>query len=64
MGTDLNASLSISGSSGAQTGDVRHGDFIVGGSGGANKPNLIVIVAIAIGVIAALGFLAWLLKRK
>lgn len=51
--------LSIATSSGAQGGTI--GDFIVGGSGGANKvPSWIWIAAIGVGVLV---FFAWLLKK-
>jgi hypothetical protein len=65
MGTDLNASLAFSDSSGAQTegSTITTGDFIVGGSGGASKTAVPAWAIVAIGVVAVLIFFGWLAKR-
>jgi len=55
----LDVGVSLATSSGAQGGQI--GDFIVGGSGGANKaPTWIWIAA---GVIAVLALFAFLLRK-
>lgn len=63
MGTDLNASLAFSDSSGAQGGTITTGDFIVGGSGGASKAAVPMWAIIGLGFVAVLVFFAWVLKR-
>lgn len=63
MGTDLNASLSASVSSGAQGGTISAGDFILGGSGGVSKSAVPTWAVIALGVVAVLVFFGWLIKR-
>jgi len=65
MGTDLNASLAFSDSSGAQSegAKITGGDFIIGGSGGASKTAVPAWAIVAVGVVAVLIFLGWLIKR-
>jgi hypothetical protein len=58
-GYDIGASFASS--SGVQGGDIHAGDFIVGGSGGANKaPTWLWIAA---GVVVVLALFAFLLKK-
>ena len=58
-GYDIGASFSSS--SGVQGGDIDAGDFIVGGSGGANKaPTWLLLAA---GVVIVLALFAFLLKK-
>jgi len=53
--------VSYAASSGVQGGDIKGGDFIVGGTGGANKtPTWLWIAA---GVVAVLALFAYLLKK-
>ena len=65
MGTDLNASLAFSDSSGAQSegAKITTGDFIVGGSGGASKTAVPAWAIVAVGIVAVLIFFGWLAKR-
>ena len=50
--------VSFASSSGVQGGDIDAGDFIVGGSGGANKaPTWLVLVAAGVLVLALFAFL-------
>jgi hypothetical protein len=57
MGTDVNASVSVAASSGAQGGNIETGGITIGGSGGTNKtPVWVLIAAVAVGVLV-LGFL-------
>lgn len=65
MGTDLNASLAFSDSSGSQTegGKITGGDFILGGSGGASKTAVPAWAIVAVAVVAVLLFLGWIIKR-
>jgi hypothetical protein len=53
--------VSVSTSSGAQGGTAGTGDFILGGSGGANKAPA--WLWMAAGVIAVLALFAWMLKK-
>ena len=55
-GYDIGASFASS--SGVQGGNIAAGDFIVGGSGGANKaPTWLLIAAVAVTVLALFAFL-------
>jgi hypothetical protein len=63
MGTDINASLAFSDSSGAQGGTISSGDFIIGGSGGVTKATVPTWAIIGLGLVAVLVFFGWLLKR-
>lgn len=57
-------SLSLSASSGAQSGDIAGGDFIVGGSGGASKSQIPTIAWIIAGAVAVIALFAFLMRKK
>ena len=61
MGAGYDIGVSTSTSSGAQGGTINNGDFIIGGSGGANKWPL--WVGIGAALVAVLVFFAFLLKK-
>jgi hypothetical protein len=60
-GYDIGASSSTS--SGAQGGTVNAGDFIIGGSGGANKSSIPMWLIIGAGALVVMGLFAWMLKK-
>jgi len=58
MGAGYDIGASFASSSGVQGGNITSGDFIVGGSGGANKaPTWLWIAAAAIAVLALFAFM-------
>jgi hypothetical protein len=58
MGAGYDIGASFSSSSGVQGGNITGGDFIVGGSGGANQvPGWIWIALVVVGAVVLLKFL-------